>query len=152
MNKQTEKREKLIEEVNTASRQMSTTAIMFHQSVAEKAGISGTDHKYLDVLLQHGEMTAGELAKKCGLTTGAVTGIIDRLENEGLVKREDDPNDRRKVLVVPQVEKVMEKLSPIFNSLKEDLDHFYKDFSDEDLKIILRFMQKINGFFKNKLQ
>lgn len=87
MQKQEKSQEKLLDEINAAGRKMSTATILFHQTVAEKAGISGTDHKYLDVLIQEGEMTAGRLAKLSGLTTGAVTGIIDRLEKQALVTR-----------------------------------------------------------------
>src|SRR5690625_7182278 len=102
-------REELIEELLSEGRRASTATIMFHQAIAEKAGISGTDHKYLDILFQEEAVTAGRLAELTGLTTGAVTGIIDRLEKKGLVKRERDPDDRRKVLVVLQTERSEER-------------------------------------------
>lgn len=145
-------REKLIEEINEAGRTMSTATVVFHQTVAQKAGLSGTDHKYLDLLLQEGAMPAGRLANLTGLTTGAVTGIIDRLETQGLVKRENDPEDRRKVLVVPQVEVAMEKLGPIFDSLQKDLEEFYTKYSEEELEIIRKYLLDTTEFFQSKTQ
>ncbi len=143
-------REQIIRDINEAGRKMSMATIFFHQTVAEKAGLSGTDHKYLDLLFQEGAMPAGRLAELTGLTTGAITGIVDRLEKQGMVKRENDPDDRRKVLVVPQVEKAMKKLAPIFESLQEDLESFYGKYSDEELLFIRKFLSETNDFFHDK--
>lgn len=145
-------RKELFEEINAAGRRMSTATLMFHQTVAEKAGIPGIDHKYLDLLIQEGAMTAGRLAELSGLTTGAVTGIIDRLEKHGLVKRENDPHDRRKVLVIPMVDKAMEKTGAIFASLHSDIITFYDKFSDDELEVILRFLRHTSEFFHEKTQ
>ena len=68
----------IIEKFRTASRQYSDASIFMHEAIARKAGLSGADHKYLGLILQHKELTAGEIAKLTGLTTGAVTGLIDR--------------------------------------------------------------------------
>ena len=57
---------------------LSYTSIQMHEAVARKAGLSGTDHKYLGFLIEKGQMTAGELSNLTGLTTGEVTGLIDR--------------------------------------------------------------------------
>src|SRR5690625_5307671 len=95
---------------------------MFHLAIAEKAVISGTDHTYLDIRFQEEAVTAGRLAELTGLTTGAVTGITVRLDKKGLVKRERDPDDRRKVLVVLQTEVAMKQLGPVFEPLGKDLD------------------------------
>ena len=73
----------------------SYTSIQMHEAVARKAGLTGTDHKYLGFLLQKGQMTAGELSELTGLTTGAVTGLIDRFEKKKLVKRKFAEEDRR---------------------------------------------------------
>src|SRR6187402_1891375 len=86
------------------SRQYSDSSILMHEAIARKAGLSGTDHKYLGLIIQDGEVTAGELSKMTGLTTGAVTGLIDRLEKKKLVKRQFDQDDRRKVILVPNVQ------------------------------------------------
>jgi DNA-binding MarR family transcriptional regulator len=81
-------------------RELSTITVLFHSRVAEQMGLSGTDHKCLELVIQAREpLTAGRIAQLSGLSTGAVTGVIDRLEQRGFVRRVRDPHDRRKVLV-----------------------------------------------------
>ncbi len=145
-------RHELIEEINAAGRKMSTVTVIFHQTIAEKAGLSGSDHKYLDLLFQEGAMTAGRLAELTGLTTGAVTGIIDRLEKQGMVKRESDPDDRRKVLVVPLMENAFKRLAPVFEPLREDLEAYFDPYSDEELEIIRKYLVDTVAFFSSKIQ
>jgi DNA-binding MarR family transcriptional regulator len=80
--------------------ELASMMVLFHARIAEQLGLSGTDHKCLELVLRSAEpLTAGRLAQLSGLSTGAVTGVIDRLERRGLVRRVRDPHDRRKVLV-----------------------------------------------------
>ena len=82
------------------NRELSTVMVLFHSRIAEQLGLSGTDHKCLELVLRADEpITAGRIARLSGLSTGAVTGVIDRLERRGFVRRVRDPRDRRKVLV-----------------------------------------------------
>jgi DNA-binding MarR family transcriptional regulator len=90
------KREETIHNIIDKFREMSTETIMFHQAVADELGLSITDHKCLDLIHRFGAMPAGRLAELTSLTTGAVTGMIDRLEKAGYVKRANDSKDRRK--------------------------------------------------------
>src|SRR5215207_9974485 len=78
---------------------MSTATVLFHAAVADRLGIGTTDVKCYSILRQTGPITAGELGERVGLTTGAITGVIDRLEHVGLVQRARDPNDRRRVVL-----------------------------------------------------
>src|SRR5262245_22826573 len=89
---------------------------MFHQAVADRLGLNPTDHKCADFLWTRGPMTAGELAELTGLTTGAITGVIDRLERGGFVRREDDPGDRRRV-VVRAVPKRLRQIGRLFEDV-----------------------------------
>ncbi len=73
----------LLDEMQRAGRELSAATIMFHQAIADRLGLNPTDHKCLDLLASKGLMTAGELAEMTGLTTGAITGVIDRLEAAG---------------------------------------------------------------------
>lgn len=145
-------RKKLIRDINEAGRAMSTVSVLFHQSVAEKVGLSGADHKYLNLLFEHGSMTAGEMAEKSNLTTGAVTGIIDRLEKKNLVKRKSDPNDRRKVYIVLQKENAMKVLGPIFDSLQQDLSKLFENFDDEQLETIKQYLHQVVTLFEQKIE
>src|SRR5687767_4076239 len=94
-------RTKLLEELNDAVRAMGIQTVMFHQGVAEEMGVGATDSRALSILAQTGPLSAGRLAELTGLTTGAVTGMIDRLERAGWVRRRADPGDRRKVIIEP---------------------------------------------------
>ncbi len=80
-------------------RELSARLIMFHRAVAERLGLNLTDHKCAELLLRLGPLTAGELARETGLTTGAITGVIDRLEQAGYARRQRDVHDRRRVIV-----------------------------------------------------
>src|SRR5580698_5332338 len=90
----------LMEELEHAMRRSSAQGVIFGQTVANRAGISASDLECLDFLNLEGRVTAGRLAEVTGLTTGAITGVVDRLEKAGLARRERDANDRRKVFIV----------------------------------------------------
>ncbi|MEO7909249.1 MAG: MarR family transcriptional regulator [Roseiflexaceae bacterium] len=78
---------------------MSTATVLFHAAIADRLGIGTTDVKCYSILRQTGPITAGELADRTSLTTGAITGVIDRLERAQLVRRERDPHDRRRIVL-----------------------------------------------------
>lgn len=127
------------ERFKTASRQYSDASIFMHEAIARKAGLSGTDHKYLGLILQHKELTAGDISKLTGLTTGAVTGLIDRLEKKKLLERQFTKDDRRKVIIVPNVENSMKLLEPIFSELQHKTAKLIASFSEEEIQIIERY-------------
>lgn len=108
------------------------------EAVCEVTGTNRTDGKVIDILDQHGRMSAGELARHSGLTTGAVTAVIDRLEQIGFVHRVADPDDRRRVLVelTPQgVETIVELMGP----LAEQGRSLLSGYSDQQLELLLEF-------------
>ena len=86
---------------------MSTATILFHAAIADRLGVGTTDLKCWSILRQTGPITAGDLAERTGLTTGAITGVIDRLERAELVRRARDSHDRRRIVLelVPNAER-----------------------------------------------
>ncbi|MVM29234.1 MarR family transcriptional regulator [Spirosoma sp. HMF4905] len=118
------------------------TSIQMHEAVAQKAGLSGTDHKYLGFLLEKGQMTAGELSTLTGLTTGAVTGLIDRFEKKNLVKRQFAQDDRRKVIIEPNTEIIMALLVPLYKEFRSKSEQLIASFSDEEIKVIETYFSK----------
>src|SRR5436309_12984008 len=88
-----------MQELEHAMRRASGLGAIFSQAVADSAGVSSSDLECLDFLNLEGRVTAGRLAEVTGLTTGAITGVVDRLEKGGLVRRERDADDRRKVVI-----------------------------------------------------
>src|SRR5262245_217454 len=89
-------------------REMGAAIPLLHHAIAEQLGLNPTDHKCLEQLCQRGSGTAGEMAEWTGLTTGAITGVIDRLAERGFVRRQPHPTDRRKIVVVPVPERLPE--------------------------------------------
>lgn len=131
-----------VTEVRKLSQQHAYTALQFHESIARDAGFSGTDHKYLGFFLQRGSMTAGELAQLSGLTTGAVTGLIDRFERKRLVKRQSDKEDRRKVIIVPNRAKISGLLAPYYADYQKQIETLLAGFSGRELTAIADFLDK----------
>jgi DNA-binding MarR family transcriptional regulator len=111
---------------------------MFHEAVADVLGLHITDHKCLDYIHRFGAMPAGKLAELTGLTTGAVTGIIDRLEKAGYARRANDPKDRRRTIVEPTRNKKLDrKIESIFMPLHERIHALLSSCSDSELAFLL---------------
>ena len=98
-------------------RELGARSILFHQAIANIAGVSVTDLKCLDYIDRAGDVTAGELARLTGLTTGAITAAIDRLEKAGLARRERSQTDRRKVFVRLCESSAMTRIAPFYEAL-----------------------------------
>ena len=137
------KREETIQAIIEKRREMSTETIMFHQNVADVLGLHITDHKCLDLIRQYGAMPAGRLAELTGLTTGAVTGIIDRLEKAGFVRRANDPKDRRRTIIEPVRNKKWErKIEAIFIPFHERMHKLLSSYTDSELAFLLDVLTK----------
>lgn len=134
--------ENLVAELRKLARQYAYASIQMHENIAKKAGFSGTDHKYLGFFLVKSELTAGELSSLTKLTTGAVTALIDRFEEKELVVRRFDPKDRRKVIIVPDKEKIMALLEPFYKKYSSEYDKIVASFSDEEVEVIKKYLQK----------
>ena len=134
-------RAELIGSILMAGRQSSTGAVMLHQAVADRLGLHPTDHKCADLLCQGGPMTAGELAERTGLTTGAVTAVLDRLEAAGYVRREADPADRRRV-IVHVIPYRLRGVGRLFEPLAADMAELCARYTDRELATILDFMTR----------
>lgn len=122
-----------------AGRGLGTASAMFNHAIAERLGLLPTDWDCLS-LLEAGPVPAGYLAKHTGLSTGAITGVIDRLEAAGYVRRARDPNDRRRVLVEPVPEK-LEAMIPLFEPMLADMANLNAEYSNDELEVIVESMQ-----------
>src|SRR3984893_12063063 len=131
-------REELVVALNAAMRDASGQGVLYSQAVAQRLGINSTDLECLDLVMLRGPVTAGALAEATGLTTGAITGVIDRLERAGVAWRERAPGDRRKVLVraLPVVE---ERIAPLFEPMQRAAMGTLSPFHDKDLALLLDF-------------
>ncbi len=141
-------KEDLLSGFRAASRQYSDASIFMHEAIARKAGLSGADHKYLGLIMQYPSVTAGEISKLTGLTTGAVTGLIDRLEQKKLLKRQFSKEDRRKVIIVPNVQNSMKLLKPLFEELQQKTTALLATFSAEQIQTIERYFSEATIIMK----
>jgi len=121
-------------------RDLSEQMARYHGAIAERLGLSVADHKALDLVCTAGPMTAGQLAELTNLTTGAVTGLVDRLEQAGVVRRERDPQDRRRVII--QSSSDVLSLMAIFESLTRALGEVCSEYTDQELTTILDFVER----------
>src|SRR3984957_19264913 len=112
-------------------REFSTAIVMFHEAVGRLMGLSAVERKCIDVLRRLGPVTAGTIGEHTGLTTGAVTGLMDRLEKGGYVRRERDPDGRRKgVLPLLPNEEMDALLGAAFGPFGEDMAKMAANYSE----------------------
>lgn len=129
-------------EIFKLSRKYAYASIRMHESIAQSAGFASTDHKYLGFFIQRGKLSAGELSQITGLTTGAVTGLINRLEKKDLVKREADPHDQRKVIINPDVSKMKAILEPFYKNFQLETELLISSFSPAEKAVIQDYLEK----------
>src|SRR6185503_7263063 len=131
----------LVQELENALRRGSAQGAIFGQTVANCIGISSSDLECLDFLNLEGRVTAGRLAEVTGLTTGAITGVVDRLEKAGLVRRQRDESDRRKVFIATVPENVA-KIGRFYEHMQRAILKDWDGYSDAELRLLLRFMSQ----------
>jgi DNA-binding MarR family transcriptional regulator len=128
--------------LDRALRETSAQSVLFSQAVADRVGMNPTDLESLDILARHGPITAGRLAELTGLTTGAITGLVDRLESRGYARREPHPTDRRSVLVRPLIDNAERDLAPSYAAMSKAMDELVSRYSDDELAVIADFMSR----------
>jgi DNA-binding MarR family transcriptional regulator len=133
-----------VEELLREMRLMSSFDTLFSHAVAERVGAHSTDIETMDLLKVLGPMTAGQLSSLTGLSSGATTRLIDRLEAHGFVRRRPDSVDRRRVIIEPVLEN-LDELAELFTPLAEKVNALWSRFSEEELAIILRFVRESNA-------
>jgi DNA-binding MarR family transcriptional regulator len=128
----------LMTELEHAIRRSTAAGAIFSQTVANSVGVSSSDLECLDFLNLEGRVTAGRLAELTGLTTGAITGVIDRLEKAGFVRRERDDEDRRKVFIAP-VPETIARVGKCYEPVQRAMLELWSAYSESELRLLLRF-------------
>lgn len=132
-------RSELLNMLGIMGRKNSTSVVLFHSAIAERLGLNVTDYKCIDVIIQRGSITAGQLAEVTGLTTGTITAVLDRLEKAGFIKRVADPHDRRKVLLEPIPDRFAGG-EAVFEDFLEATDQLLSRYTDDELATILDYV------------
>jgi DNA-binding MarR family transcriptional regulator len=123
----------------------------FDERVARKLKLSRTDMRCLDLIGRFGPLTAGRLAEESGLTTGAVTFILDRLEEAGMVTRRRDTEDRRRVWIeiVPEAQQRLQRLQqPVADEMRQVASQFKVD----ELQVVRDFMRQAKEVFQRQVR
>ena len=144
-------RQRLETEFLLAVRRNGSIIQLLGQVSAERIGINVTDLNCLNILALRGRMTAGGLARETGLTTASITGVLDRLEEAGFVRRERDPQDRRRVMVRLDPERGMRDIAPVFLPVVAAWREAVAQYTDEQLEVILGFQHQVEKIMRDRL-
>ena len=130
-----------------AFRRQLAAGIVFNQQVLEHLGlgVSAADGQFMTLLEFQGPLSPGELARLSGLSTGTVTGVIDRLERAGLVRRTRHPSDRRKVVVSLDADRIERELGPLYAPQATRLAEVVTSYTPEQLEVIAQFLERVVG-------
>lgn len=129
----------LLKALDEAARKMGAQAVLISDLVATRVGLNSTDLECLDLLYLAGATTAGRLSAYTGLTTGATTAAIDRLERAGFVRRRRDPDDRR-VVLVEVLEHSGPHIEPFYAPLAAGLGKVNRRYGDRELATVVEYL------------
>ncbi|MDM5220000.1 MarR family transcriptional regulator [Peribacillus sp. NJ11] len=132
----------LLESLTHRLQRYGMRSVLFQQNMAHKIGVSHTDLKSAEILNETGPITAGELSKITGLSTGSVTALINRLEKSGYVKRERDQLDGRRVMIAP-IPKRQEQIKSHYQSLSMATKELCSAYNEQELILINQFVEDI---------
>ena len=131
-------RRRLLAALSDAVRRNQRATDLVDEAASQLLGINRTDARCLDILDQHRRLTAGELAREARLTTGAITAVVDRLEQAGLVRRIGDPADRRRVLIEP-TDTARRLSGELFGPMADAAGALLAHYSDQQLELLIDF-------------
>ena len=134
-------RTRLLKALDETLRKVGAQSVLISDLVATRVGLNSTDLECLDLLYLAGVTTAGTLARHTGLTSGATTAVIDRLERAGFVRRRRDTSDRRCVLV-EVVPASAERIQPLYALLAAGLAQLNRQYDDRELGIVVDYMSR----------
>jgi DNA-binding MarR family transcriptional regulator len=144
-------RARLANRFGAVVRKTSSLTNLVGQAAADRIGINATDLNCLNILSFSGQMTAGELASATGLTTASITGVVDRLEAAGYVRRERDARDRRRVLVHLVLDRALRDVAPLFLPMVAEWQQLAAGYTDGELALIVEFYARMEQVFRDQV-
>jgi DNA-binding MarR family transcriptional regulator len=135
------RKRKIFDELIYEVRRSQAATDRYDQAVAEAIGLNRTDMRCLDVIQREGPVPAGRLADETGLTTGAITTVLDRLERAGFARRVRDPADRRRVLVELTPE-AFHGAGDFYSAHLALAERNYKHYTEEQIGLLLEFVRE----------
>ena len=145
-------RQELLGELGEELRQHDGLIASFFRALAARIEVTVTDMQVIESLASSGPATAGQLADLTGLTTGAITGMINRLEEAGLVQRERDPEDGRRVIVRLTVDaEQLERIAPMFKAREQAWQELTRAYDDGQIAVLLDFLRRVNAVARQEI-
>jgi DNA-binding MarR family transcriptional regulator len=132
-------------EVVESTRRVIASAVLYSHQVAERLGLGASDAQFMTLLEVHGPLTPGRLAELTGLRTGTVSGVLDRLEAAGFIRRDRAPDDRRKVIVSRDDEQIRQRVEPHYAGQAAGMVSLLDGYDAQELELIAAFMRRIAG-------
>ena len=139
----------LVQRVILGARQYGISSVLFRNTVGERLGVNVTDMECLALLFHNRLATPSELARHTGLTSGATTAMLDRLERGGLIERQPNPEDRRGTLIVLKKSGV-EKVGPWFSSARDAQQKLVSRYSEDELQILVDFFERATAMWEDE--
>lgn len=147
------KNAELFEELSEAMQRAGTLTVLHTNAVAHRIGLSATEFESMDIISRNQPITAGQLAVHCGLTTGAVTGILDRLEKGGFVRRERDSADRRRIFIIPIENKARsKKVREFYRPMTEAFECFVEDYPEDKVRFLIEMQKLANSMTEKAIE
>jgi DNA-binding MarR family transcriptional regulator len=141
----------LVERVNLVARGYGISTVLFRNLVGQRLGVNVTDMECLGLLFFQGIASPSELARYTGLTSGATTAMLDRLERAGLIQRRPNPQDRRGTLIV-LLQSGAERVAPWFASVRQAQDELVSGYSEAELQVIADFFERSTAMWEQERQ
>ncbi len=145
------RRSELLDSLEKGFREASAAGIVLHQTIADRLNLHITDHKCMGIICEHGPLSAGRLAELTGLTTGAITAVLNRLERRGYARRVRNPEDRRNINVeVVDAAAFYKKMDRLLGPLGKRMRALSSQYSTEEMALIHGFIEKAVAFSREE--
>src|SRR5262245_61110011 len=136
------RKDDLVRQVNMGEREYGISTVLYRHAVGEILSVNVTDMECLGLIFFKGLATPSELARYTGLTSGATTAMLDRLERARLIERRPNPQDRRGTLIVLTTER-NEEIGAMFASTSEAINKLTSSYSESELETIADYLRKL---------
>ena len=142
-------KKELVRQVVIGAREYGISTVLFRHSVARMLGLSVTDMECLALVFFKGLSTPSELSRYTGLTSGATTTMLDRLERAGLIERRPNPDDRRGTLIVI-VKEAAERVGPLFEPARKSQEALVSSYSEKQLQLLAEFFRRSTAMWEEE--
>lgn len=139
----------LEQQVIIGAREYGLSTVLYRHAIGAKLGVNVTDMECLAALFFKGLSTPTELATYTGLSSGATTAMLDRLEAAGLIERRPNPVDRRGTLI-SIAKKSAKKLGPFFTPIRTAQASVMSNYSEKELLLVAGFLEKLTAAWEEE--